>query len=324
MQKYRKVARQSAFVQTASQRGAQLMFNWNDIRVFLTVAEEGTTLAAASIIGMNQTTVARRIDALEHALKLELFDRSNRGYKLTAQGLVLLEVAKEMRGSATAVTTAAEQLTRDDLGVIRFAGNAEAMQRFGVELVSGFTEENADIAFELLIDVAWEKDQPPLETGQADLVLRPVDEISGDTLVAKKLARIPLGVYCSEIYHQKHSAPRTLEEARSHKFLIYSDDVARVMKAVGWLNRQLDPQNVLYQVNAVTSMVAALQSGTGLGLLPCVTGDASLGLVPCFRHEELYHTLWLVASQESYGRPAVRKFMAFAENHFKHTRNAET
>ena len=293
------------------------MFNWNDVRVFLTVAEEGSTLAAASIIGMNQTTVARRIDALEYALKLELFDRSNRGYKLTAQGLVLLDVAKEMRGSAASFITAAEHLTRDDQGVIRFAGNAEAMQRFGVGLVSSFREKNANVSFELLIDVAWDEDQPPLEAGLADLALRPVDEISGDTLIAKKLARIPLGVYCSESYRRKFGTPRTLEEARSHKFLIFTDDVGRVMKAVYWLNQQLEPQNVLYQVNAVTSMVAALQSGAGLGLLPCVTGDATPDLVPCFRHEELYHTLWLVASKESYGRPAVRKFMAFAGEHFK-------
>lgn len=213
------------------------MFNWNDVRVFLAVAEEGSTLATASIIGMNQTAVARRIDALEHALKLELFDRCNRGYKLTAQGLVLLDVAKEMRGSAVSVITAAEQLTRDHQGVIRFAGNAEAMHRFGVGLVSSFREKNADISFELLIDVAWEKGQPPLETGKADLALRPLDDISGDTLIAKKLARFPLGIYCSVSYHRKFGAPRTLEEARSHKFLVYSDDVARAMKAVNWLNR---------------------------------------------------------------------------------------
>ncbi|RLJ59489.1 DNA-binding transcriptional LysR family regulator [Litoreibacter meonggei] len=293
------------------------MFNWNDIRVFLTVAEEGSSLAAASIIGMNHTTVARRIDALEHALNLELFERTNRGYNLTAQGLVLLDVAKTMRASAASVLTTAEQLARDDDGVIRFAGNAEAMQRFGVKLTSKFKEKNPQISFDLLIDVAWDKNQSPLESGKADLVLRPIDEISGDTLIAKKLARFPLGVYCSKAYHQKYGAPRSLDEAQGRKFVIYSDEVARVMKAVDWLNHQLDAADILYQVNAVTSMAAALQSGAGLGLLPCVTGDATPDLVSCFRHEELQHTLWLVASKESYTRPAVRKFMAFAGEHFK-------
>lgn len=293
------------------------MFNWNDIRVFLTVAEEGSSLAAASIIGMNHTTVARRIDALEHALNLELFERTNRGYNLTAQGLVLVDVAKAMRVSVASVLTTAEQLARDDDGVVRFAGNAEAMQRFGIELVSKFKEKNPQISFDLLIDVAWDKNQSPLETGKADLVLRPIDEISGDTLIAKKLAQFPLGVYCSKAYHQKYGAPRSLEEAKGRKFVIYSNDVARVMKAVDWLNKQLDADDILYQVNAVTSMAAALQSGAGLGLLPCVTGDATPNLMPCFRHADLQHTLWLIASKGSYSRPAVRKFMAFAGEHFK-------
>lgn len=294
------------------------MFNWNDIRVFLAVAEEGSTLAAASVVGLNQTTVARRVGALEHALKLDLFDRDNRGYQLTAQGMALLDVAKSMRQSASSVITKAEQLTRDDHGVIRFAGNAEAMQRFGVELVSRFRERNADVAFELLIDIAWDKDLPLLEAGKADLALRPFDEISGDTLIAKKLSRFPLGIYCSKSYQRKFGAPHSLEDAKDHKFLVFSDDVAKEMKAVEWLNQQLDPQYILYQVNAVTSMVAALQTDAGLGLLPCVTGDASAELVPCFRHDELYYTLWLIASKESYSRPTIRNFMAFAEEFFRH------
>ncbi len=297
--------------------GGTFVFNWNDIRVFLAVAEEGSTLAAASVIGMNQTTVARRIEALEHALKIQLFERDNRGYKLTAQGMALLDDMKGMRRAASKVSVSAEQLARDEHGVIRFSGNAEAMQRFGARLVSAFREKNPGISFELQIDIAWDKDQPPLETGKSDVALRPLDEISGDTLIAKKIAQFPLGVYCNLAYQKIHGAPENLAEASGHKFLIYSEDIASVMKSVRWLNDQIDPSQVLYQVNAVSSMVAALQVGDALGLLPCVTGDATPDLVQCFKHEELHHKLWLIASRESYSRPAVKKFMAFASEHFK-------
>lgn len=293
------------------------MFNWNDIRVFLAVVDEGSTLAAASVIGMNQTTIARRIDALEHTLKLELFERDNRGYRPTAQGLALLDEVRKMRNSALKVLNLAEQLARDDHGIIRFAGNAEAMQRFGVGLVSAFRKRNADVNFELQIDVDWDKDQLPLETGKSDLALRPLDEVSGDTLITKKVARFPLGIYCSESYKKKYGAPGNLEEAREHKFLTFSEEIANVMKAVRWLNEQLDSSQTLYQVNAVSSMAAALQSGDALGLLPRVTGDQTPGLIFCFGHEELQHQLWLIASRDSYARPTVRKFMAFAGEHFK-------
>ncbi|GAC18852.1 LysR family transcriptional regulator [Paraglaciecola arctica] len=288
------------------------MFNWNDIRVFLAVAEEGSTLAAANVIGINQTTVARRIEALEHVLKLELFERSNRGYKLTFSGIALLEEMKQMQNAAVNVLNSAQQLTRNDQGVIRFSGNAVAMHHFGVKLVSAFRELNPNVHFELQIDIAWSKNQPLLEIGNSDLALRPLDEISGDTLVTKRIAQIPLAVYCSEAYVLKYGKPGSLSEANGHNFLAYSDDIAQVMKAVRWLNEKLDKSKVLYYVNAVPSMAAALQSGDALGLLPCATGDATPDLVECFRHEKLKHKLWLVASKESYSRPAVKKFMAFA------------
>ena len=183
-------------------------------------------------------------------------------------------------------------------------------------LVSRFCELNPEITFDLDIDVAWSKGQAPLQQGVADVALRATDDVSGETLIIKKLARIPLGVYCSLKYHQKYGAPRTIEEARVHKFLAYSDEVGQVMRAVNWLNAQMGEDQVLYQVNAVASMIAALQTSQALGLLPCVSADATADLVLCFRHEELYHTLWMVASNESYGRPAVRKFMAFAGEQF--------
>lgn len=292
------------------------MFNWNDVRILLAVAEEGSTLAAASVIGINQTTVARRILALEHGLKLDLFERSNRGYKLTIQGIALLDDMKQMQRVAVNILNTAGQLARNDQGVIRFCGNAEAMDHFGVKLVSAFRERNPDVHFELQIDIAWSKDQQPLEVGSSDLALRPLDEISGDTLVARQVAQIPLAIYCSKAYRNKYGMPRNLDEAKEHKFLAYSDDIAQVMKAVSWLNKQLSEHQVSYYVNAVSSMAAALQSGEALGLLPCVTGESTPDLVPCFQHEKLQHKLWLVASQESYSRPEIKKFMAYAGQYF--------
>lgn len=292
------------------------MYNWNDMHVFLAVCEEGSTLGAGRVIGMNQTTVARRIDALEHALGLHLFERDTRGYRPTPQGSALVEVAKRMRAVASEIATSADQLRRDDHGLVRFAGNPEAMQRFGVILVSRFREHNPDIAFEIDIDVHWSEGQLPLETGEADLVLRATDNVEGDTLIVRKLARVPLGVYCSRRYHQQFGAPRTLEECSGHQFFTYTNSVGKVMKAVEWLNSRIDERQVLYQVNAVPSMIAALQTGQAIGLLPCVSGDATTDFVRCFRHEELYHSLWIIASRESYSRPAVRRFMAFAGEQF--------
>ena len=72
------------------------MFDWDDIRLFLVVAQEGSTLGASKRLNINQTTVSRRIQALEHALKLTLFERDPRGYAVTPHGSALLDLAGQM------------------------------------------------------------------------------------------------------------------------------------------------------------------------------------------------------------------------------------
>jgi len=61
------------------------MLDWNDIRIFLSVATEGSTLAASKKLNINQTTVGRRMLALETVLGLTLFERDTRGYSLTSR-----------------------------------------------------------------------------------------------------------------------------------------------------------------------------------------------------------------------------------------------
>ena len=70
------------------------MFEWGDIRFLLAVARAGSSLAAAEVVGSSQSTVTRRIDALEAALGLRLFERRAQGYSLTSQGETLVELAR--------------------------------------------------------------------------------------------------------------------------------------------------------------------------------------------------------------------------------------
>ena len=62
------------------------MFDWNDLKAFLAVARGGSTLAASKALGVNQTTVARRIESLEHDLGFKLFERGQTGSRLTEAG----------------------------------------------------------------------------------------------------------------------------------------------------------------------------------------------------------------------------------------------
>ena len=77
------------------------MFDWNDLRYFLAVARDGSTLAAARALRVSQTTLARRIAALESELGVRLFEKRQAGYSLTPAGEELVERARQVEQAAT-------------------------------------------------------------------------------------------------------------------------------------------------------------------------------------------------------------------------------
>ena len=99
------------------------MIDWNDLRHFLAVAKAGTTLAAARELRVSQSTAARRIDALETALGLKLFDRRQSGYALTDIGKELAETAAAVEVAAGAFASKVGALKRGLTGTVRITTN---------------------------------------------------------------------------------------------------------------------------------------------------------------------------------------------------------
>ena len=99
------------------------MMDWNDLRHFLAVARTGSTLAAGRELGVSQSTTARRIEALETAIGVKLFERRQSGYALTEAGQALLETAVTVENAASAFTSKAGSLARGLSGTVRFTTN---------------------------------------------------------------------------------------------------------------------------------------------------------------------------------------------------------
>src|SRR5215210_4458159 len=95
------------------------MLDWNDLKYFLAVAREGSTLAAGRALRVSQTTVARRITALEKSLGVRLFDKRQAGYALTPGGQDLLERAAQVERATNAFADAASSQSRDVSGTVK-------------------------------------------------------------------------------------------------------------------------------------------------------------------------------------------------------------
>jgi DNA-binding transcriptional LysR family regulator len=287
------------------------MFEWGDIRIFMAVAAEGSTLRAARRLGLNQSTVSRRIQALEHALDLRLFERDTRGHSLTPQGSALIDVAGQMAAAAENVTLRAERVRRDLTGAIRISGAAMAMNSWGFDMIAKFRARHSEVNF----DVDTSESQVSLQRGEADVALRAADEILGDTLVARKIGEVLWGIYGSRDYLLRHGMPRSIEDCADHDFLLYDESMSNRVQGLFWLGQNIEQTRVVQRVNSVSGMVGSLSASDALGALPCAIGNGTPDLVCCFVEQRMSHPLWIVASRESYAQPRVRAFMKFvAEN----------
>lgn len=292
--------------------GGWPLLDWNDIRIFLAVAGEGSTLAASKKLNINQTTVGRRMLALETALNLTLFERDTRGYSLTSQGSALIDVATNMSDAADKVLTRASHLGRAFDGKIRVTAAHASMAHWVLPLISEFRKNSPDIHFETNAAEHYVS----LENGEADIAIRAADEIKGDTLVVKKLPSVRWGIYCSKTYLALNGMPRALDDLIHHKVLSYPEPMVEGIKLLKWLDQHLDRSKIVSTADSVITMSASLRTEEAVGVLPCVEGDQLPDLVMCFTTDDLTSGLWLVASKESYQEPRVRKFMKFVGEHF--------
>ena len=296
------------------------MFDWSDLRIFLAVAREGSTLAAARALGVNQTTVSRRVQVLEHGLGLTLFQRDTRGYALTTQGAALVARAEAVEAAAQEVALEAERLTRDLTGVIRVTAPEAIMEHVVSPIITAYRAQHPEVRFEYLSA----EHRLNLEKGEADVAFRAADRLVGDTLIGQRLPDICWSVYCSDSYAAAQGMPRSLAEVKDHSVVAYAGGPAMQPFSIRFMTHVRGEQ-VVATCNTIPNMAGVLRSGMGVGLLAVFDGEATPGLVQCFPPPpEMDSTWWLVAAPEAHKLPRVRSFMAFAADRIRQDRRFAT
>jgi DNA-binding transcriptional LysR family regulator len=289
------------------------VYDWDDLRLFLAVAREGSTLAAARGLGVNQTTVTRRVAALEHGLGLTLFDRRPSGYALTAHGEALMERAAAVEAAALRMQNEAARLARDLTGSIKVTATHPIMRHLVGPVISAYRAIHPEVTFEILSSAA----RLSLEDGEADVAFRSAKVIEGDTLVVTRLPDIMAALYCSHVYFERHGAPATCAEIAAHAVMVYRGTPGMEM-FTDWLQQWSGPGRIVGSSNAPEDMVGAILAGTGISLLPCFLGDATPGLRRCFDPlTELDRPWWVVSGPQAHRQPRVRSFTAFAAEHIR-------
>ena len=282
------------------------MFDWNDLRYFLCVAECGSTLAAAQALRVSQTTVARRIAALEAATGLTLFERRQAGYALTPVGEAMLASAMAVRDAADRFDAAAGARSRDAGGTV----SVTAMEIFAITVLPPILRDLRAAHPDIHIHLDSSDEPRDLAAGAADIAIRSSKQPAGAGLVGRRIADNPWTVYCSRDYAELHGIPHGREELAAHPFIGGGGSVWEPYQA--WLRQYGLEESVVMQYGSAAGLLAGVRSGMGLTILPAFLADREPDLIRCIPPKTDDTTgLWLLTHERLRHVPRVRTVLDF-------------
>jgi DNA-binding transcriptional LysR family regulator len=283
------------------------MFDWNDLKYLLAVARQGSTLAAARELAVNQSTVHRRLAELERRMGLGLVHRHPTGYRLTEVGEQLLpfftEVAESVAGLERGVLSLKNELT----GTIRLTCPEPILSRV---LSSGFVDRFQQRYPTLKIEFVISDRYVDLGKGEADVAFRS-GEPSDERLIGRKIADSTWAVYASRDYVARRGQPHSIEELGGHD-LIGFDGVMENHRATQWLANAVPGARIVARNNSVLGVVAAVKAGLGVAPLPIPIGDAEGELIQVLpRVEGLTRAWYLLCHPDIRKAPRISAFIDF-------------
>lgn len=280
-----------------------VMFDWNDLKAFLAVARGGSTLAAAKALAVNQTTVARRIETLEHAISLKLFERGQTGSKLTEAGRDLLGEAEKVERATQAFDSRAKAHQRGLTGSIRITCIEILANMAVTPAIAEFRRQYPEVQVDLMVT-----DRPlDLQAGEADLAVRVVVQTLPDSdIVAKKVVDYDFALYCSRDYAERRGVPAALADLADHD-LIGGDAGLDLVPAVIWMFEQAGGKAPVSRSNSMSNLVHAVRAGLGIAPLPSVIADEDTRFVRCSDQiESARATAYILVRRELKDIPRVR------------------
>ncbi len=292
--------------------------DWNDLKLFLAVSRLGSIRAAAGALGVNQSTVNRRMDVLEHALNLVLFDRSTRGFVLTDAGRAIAAAADPIQALADRVRAEADRQRRALSGVLKVT----APHSIGVAFIAPILEAFRQSCPDVVVDYDGSERRFDLQAGEADIALRvgfggPDPALASDFLVDNNWA-----VYCSRPFAARHGMPTGLQDLERFPMVALGGVLGSAPPVEAFM-RHAGAGRVCAVAGSVPNMRDILHFGLGVGLLPVIAGNQEPDLLPCFGPiEALRSPMWIVTTPEARRQPRVAAFVKVALAWFGQNRAA--
>src|SRR5258708_20640589 len=240
------------------------MLDWRDLRFVLAVQREGTLSAAARSLGVNQSTVTRRLAALHESLRASVLERRGATYVLTPLGERLKPLLAEMEDRALALERAAQGLDARPAGVVRITTVDALAARFLAPSLPRFRAQLPDVTLEI------DSSARSLDLGrrEADLALRLIRPRQ-EALVARKVGRLGFRLYAARSYLERRGLPRLGHGLEGHD-LLDDDEEQSWSPEVKWSRALTAPARAAARLQTWQGRMVAAEAGAGGAALPCL------------------------------------------------------
>jgi DNA-binding transcriptional LysR family regulator len=282
-----------------------ILDDWNELRLVLSVSRAGGLAGAAKALGIDHSTVYRRLQAIEAKLGVPLFERVNGGaYLPTATGERLATAGERMEDEALALARDLVGRDRRLEGRLRVTSSETLAYRLLTRHMAAFRAAYPGVTVELAID----NRVLSLSRREADVALRPMRPKEGD-LWGRKLADVAWTVYGSVAYCAARPPPTSPDELAAHA-LIGWEEGASGIKAADWLVAIAPSSAIVYRTSSLVNQLVAARAGMGLAVLPCYLGDPEPQLRRALPRPvpELARELWIVTHTDLKATARVRAF----------------
>jgi DNA-binding transcriptional LysR family regulator len=278
---------------------------WDDFRLIKAIAEARALPAAATLIGLNHSTVFRRLGQIEDGLGVKLFERHRSGYVPTPAGEEMIQLAERLDSDITAFTRKLAGQEIKPAGELRVTTNDTLLVDLLTPVFAAFLQQCPDIR----LDVLLSNQALNLSKRDADVAIRATDQ-PPETLVGRRGARIAWALYGLASRFPAEAATDVVA-LRNESWVSLGDQFAG-LKAVRYLQDNVSPERIVYKVNTVLGLAEAIEAGIGIGFVPCFIADTKPALVRLAAPDPGFAAdLWLLTHPDLRHSPRVRLFLDF-------------
>lgn len=280
-----------------SKLNIKMSMDWNHLRFFLVLARAKTLSNAARLIGVEHSTVARRIQALEQSLGTQLFKREATGYELTNEGLALVPRVEQMEQAFLQI----EKSHKPIQGHVRIGAPEGFGTAFLAELLAEFSKQYPQISIDLIPVPKMIK----LSHREADIVIS-IERPKAGPYIITRLTDYCLKIYASQSYLANHPAIQRLEDLTGHRFVNYIDDLiySPELYCLERLPLQLSAN---FRSSSILAQQIAVSAGAGLAILPKFLAQNKPELQQVLSEEVRFtHTFWMLTLVDLQHEPRIK------------------